>query len=106
MAAVREAGCVDALVSLAPDLHPSAITFSLAPTTAATAREICLGVNKELKEKEIKVIFCIVSFPLPHCAPSSLSHTHTLLLIANTLSWDGFSLIHLQPNPHKHHQLH
>lgn len=66
MAAVREAGCVDALVSLAPDLHPSAITFSLAPTTVATAREkICLGVNKELKEKEIKVIFCIVSFPLP-----------------------------------------
>lgn len=39
MAAVREAGCVDALVSLAPDFHPPAITFSLAPNTAATARE-------------------------------------------------------------------
>lgn len=39
MAAVRDEGCEDALVSPAPDLHPSAITFSLAPTTAATARE-------------------------------------------------------------------
>lgn len=39
MAAVRDAGCVDALVSLAPDLYPCAITFSLAPTTPATAKE-------------------------------------------------------------------
>lgn len=31
-AAVRGAGCVDAF-------HPPAITFSLAPATAATARE-------------------------------------------------------------------
>lgn len=38
-AAVRDVGCVDALISLPLDLHPPAIIFSLTPTTTVTARE-------------------------------------------------------------------
>lgn len=86
-AVVEDVGCIDALVSLASDLHPPAITFSLAPNTAVAARErIWQGVNKEPEGggNSNHLLLCVLSSTPTVLPPPCL--THGLRFSLQTLS--------------------
>lgn len=80
---------VDALVSLAPDLHQTAITFSLAPPSLQEpGRGIWQGVNKEPEGEgnSNNHLLCVLSSTPTVLPPPHL--TQIPLLIANVVSWD------------------